>query len=157
MNFLMLIFSLYMFFYKFVYINSCINLELREAHSKSYIKKHKSANIIDSLFFIRFRKELSKQIYVGNIIYFVSGVLGIIIFVFSLLTNASAIVEYYTIFLVILSVFSILTWITTGMTEKITNYSFVNKILYLALYVYICLYWLIRLICALISFFRGLC
>lgn len=150
---ILLILSLYMLFYKFVYINSCVYLELRDAHSKSYIRKHKSANLIDYLLFVRFKKSLSKYIYFSNIIYLFSGIIGLILLILSLCVSISSIVEHYIVFLVILSVFSMLAWITTGMASKVKTYSLFNKILYLGLYITISCYWIVRLVLSVISYF----
>lgn len=153
MQIVLLILSLYMLFYKFVYINSCVYLELRDTHSKSYIRKHKSANFIDYLLFARFKKSLSKYIYFSNIIYLLSGLVGLILLILSLCVTISSIVENYIVFLVILSVFSMLAWITTGVSSKVKTYSLLNKILYIGLYVTISGYWIVRLILAIISYF----
>lgn len=153
MRVILLILSLYMLFYKFVYINSCIYLELRNRHSKSYIRKHKSANIIDSLLFLRFKNSLSKFAFINNIVYLIAGAGGIILLIISIFAPIGNVLEDYIVFLVILSVFSMLTWITSGMAAKIKTYTFLNKILYLGLYVIVCGYWIIRLILAVISYF----
>lgn len=153
MQIVLFILSLYMFFYKFAFINSCIYFELRDSHSKSYIRKHKSANIIDYLLFLRFKNSLSKFTFINNIVYLIAGVIGIILLIISLFAPINSALEDYIVFLVILSVFSMLTWITSGMTAKINTYSFLNKILYFGLYIIVCGYWIVRLVLAVISYF----
>lgn len=153
MQLILFILSLYMLFYKFVYINSCIYLELRNFHSKSYIKKHKSANLIDYLLFKRFKKSLSKYTYVSNIVYLTAGIVGLILQLLSILAPISTMLEHYIVFLIILSVFSLLAWMTSGMTTKLKTYSVFNKILYIGLYIVISGYWIVRLVLAVIRYF----
>lgn len=147
------ILSFYMIFYKFVYIDSCIYLELRNNHSKTFLKKNKARNIIDKIFYIRYKGEINKLLYVANILYFVAGVLGYFIIILSMLFKGKeSLLENYVVFLVLLSVFSIIIWITTSMLSKLKTYSIILKLLYISLYVVIMLYWLIRVILSVIGF-----
>lgn len=59
---------IYFVLYKFIFINSVLDLNIREYHSKSYIKKHKSNKLIEKLFFTNYKKELSKFYYYQNIV-----------------------------------------------------------------------------------------
>lgn len=152
MYILLSIFSFYMLFFKFVYLGSCINLELRKIHSKSFLKKNKSKSFFDNVFYIRYKKEINRCLYYGNIIYFIAGLSGYFVLILSYVLKNEYLAEIYTVFLVVLSVFSILIWITTSMLNKVKTYSVIQKVLYIGLYIIIILYWIVSTICAVIRF-----
>lgn len=147
------ILSAYLMLFKFLYFDTEIYLQLRNIHSKSYLRKNKAKNIFDKLFYIRYRKELSKIIFLSNIVYFISAFIGVLIILVSVMIQNSQVAETYLVYLIILSVVSVLLWITSGMLSKINTYSTVLKILYFSLYAMVCIYWLSRLILAVINYF----
>lgn len=120
---------LYVFF-KFVYINSSIYLELRESFSKTYLRKNKSKNIFNKLFYVNYKDKINKFLFGINIIYFVSGVMGTIILLLSSFIK-NKYIECYIYYLAVLYFFSCVIWATSGMLYKIKTYSFIQKILYL--------------------------
>lgn len=135
---------LYVFF-KFVYINSSIYLELRESFSKTYLRKNKSKNIFNKLFYVNYKDKINKFLFGINIIYFVSGVMGTIILLLSSFIK-NKYIECYIYYLAVLYFFSCVIWATSGMLYKIKTYSFIQKILYLLVYAFVILYWPVYII-----------
>ena len=155
MYILLCLLAFYMLFYKFAYIDSCIYLELRKLHSKSFLKKNKPKNIFDKVFYIRYKKEINKYLYIGKILFFIAGIFGYLILIISLILSNEYLAENYVVFLVVLSVFSIFIWITTSMLYKVNTYSLIQKILYVVLYITVILYWLVKLIISVVGFFTN--
>lgn len=124
---------IYFVLYKFIFINSVLNLNIREYHSKSYIKKHKSNKLIEKLFFTNYKKELSKFYYYQNI------VIVIVIFLCLISAIISPILSYdiiKTLFLIILSLFylSLLNWEIEATFSRIKSKSLILKVLMSGIY-----------------------
>jgi len=124
---------IYFVLYKFIFINSVLNLNIREYHSKSYIKKHKSNKLIEKLFFTNYKKELSKFYYYQNI------VIVIVIFLCLISAIISPILSYdiiKTLFLIILSLFylSLLNWEIESTFSRIKSKSLILKVLMSGIY-----------------------
>lgn len=110
-----------------------MNLNIREYHSKSYIKKHKSNKLIEKLFFTNYKKELSKFYYYQNI------VIVIVIFLCLISAIISPILSYdiiKTLFLIILSLFylSLLNWEIEATFSRIKSKSLILKVLMSGIY-----------------------
>lgn len=124
---------IYFVLYKFIFINSVLNLNIRKYHSKSYIKKHKSNKLIEKLFFTNYKKELSKFYYYQNI------VIVIVIFLCLISAIISPILSYdiiKTLFLIILSLFylSLLNWEIEATFSRIKSKSLILKVLMSGIY-----------------------
>lgn len=124
---------IYFVLYKFIFINSVLNLNIREYHSKSYIKKHKSNKLIEKLFFTNYKKELSKFYYYQNI------VIVIVIVICFISAVVSPILSYdiiKTLFLIILSLFylSLLNWEIESTFSRIKSKSLMLKVLMSGIY-----------------------
>lgn len=124
---------IYFVLYKFIFINSVLDLNIREYHSKSYIKKHKSNKLIEKLFFTNYKKELSKFYYYQNI------VIVIVIFLCLISAIISPILSYdiiKTLFLIILSLFylSLLNWEIEATFSRIKSKSLILKVLMSGIY-----------------------
>lgn len=124
---------IYFVLYKFIFINSVLDLNIREYHSKSYIKKHKSNKLIEKLFFTNYKKELSKFYYYQNI------VIVIVIFLCLISAIISPILSYdiiKTLFLIILSLFylSLLNWEIESTFSRIKSKSLILKVLMSGIY-----------------------
>lgn len=124
---------IYFVLYKFIFINSVLNLNIREYHSKSYIKKHKSNKLIEKLFFTNYKKELSKFYYYQNI------VIVIVIVICFISAVVSPILSYdiiKTLFLIILSLFylSLLNWEIESTFSRIKSKSLILKVLMSGIY-----------------------
>ena len=141
-------------FFKFVYLNSSIYLQLRQKHSNSYLKKHKAQNWIDRLFYTRYRREISKPLFAANILYFASAVIGIFAIAFAAALQNENLAQTYAVYLTVLSVYAVLMWITSGFVHKVGTYESVfTKILYIGCYVITVGYWGIRAVLAVIHYF----
>lgn len=124
---------IYFVLYKFIFINSVLNLNIREYHSKSYIKKHKSNKLIEKLFFTNYKKELSKFYYYQNIVIVIAIVICFISAVVSPILSYDII---KTLFLIILSLFylSLLNWEIESTFSRIKSKSLILKVLMSGIY-----------------------
>lgn len=145
---------IYLFFFKFVYLNSSIYLQLRQKHSNSYLKKHKAQNWIDGLFYTRYCHEISKPLFATNVLYLVSAVIGVFVIVFAAVLQNENLAQTYAVYLTVLSVYAVLMWITSGFVHKVGTYESVfTKILYIGCYVITVGYWGIRAVLAVVHYF----
>lgn len=124
---------IYFVLYKFIFINSVLNLNIRKYHSKSYIKKHKSNKLTEKLFFTNYKNELSKFYYYQNI------VIVIVIVICFISAVVSPILSYNiikTLFLIILSLFylSLLNWEIESTFSRIKSKSLMLKVLMSGIY-----------------------
>lgn len=136
---------IYFVLYKFIFINSVLDLNIREYHSKSYIKKHKSNKLIEKLFFTNYKKELSKFYYYQNI------VIVIVIFLCLISAIISPILSYdiiKTLFLIILSLFylSLLNWEIEATFSRIKSKSLILKVLMSGIYFVLTFFILLEII-----------
>lgn len=124
---------IYFVLYKFVFINSVLYLNIREYHSRSYLKKHKSKKLTENLFFTNYKNELSKFYYYQNI------VVVIVIIICLISSIISPILSYgilKILFLIILSLFylSLLNWEIESTFSRIKSKSLMLKVLMSAIY-----------------------
>lgn len=124
---------IYFVLYKFIFLNSVLNLNIRKYHSKSYIKKHKSNKLTEKLFFTNYKNELSKFYYYQNI------VIVIVIIICFISAVVSQILSYNiikTLFLIILSLFylSLLNWEIESTFSRIKSKSLILKVLMSGIY-----------------------
>ena len=153
MYLLQTILSFYCLFFKFGVLNSCIDLELREHHSKSYLKKNKGKNLIDKLFYIRYKNEVKIYLFIANILYFLSGFFGLILTIVFFLMKNEQLSTNHILYLAILGYLSFIIWFTVALSSRLKTYKFFSKVVVILVYIYLVATWLIGIILAVYHLF----
>lgn len=65
---LLLFLTVYFIFYKFTFINSKIYFNLRDHHSKTYLRKNKPRSFKDKIFYTCYKKSINKFVYWLNVV-----------------------------------------------------------------------------------------
>lgn len=117
----------YLLIYKFFFLDSVLYLQIRNTHSKSYMKKNKSKNIFDKLLFLRYKKDLSKFYYYQNIAIVIIAVLCLILIGVSIMLTERI---NTILFLLLFPVFylTLMNWEISSTFSKIKSKSVLFKI-----------------------------
>lgn len=127
------LFFFYFLIYKFVFLNSVLDLSIRKYHSKSYIKKNKTNNYIKKIFYANYKNELPKFYYYQNIVIVLIAILCLIMSIVSIIVSVNVI---KILFLIMISVFyiSLLNWELESTFSRIKSKSIIIKILISLIY-----------------------
>lgn len=127
------LFFFYLLIYKFAFLNSVLDLSIRNHHSKSYIKKNKTKSFIKKLLYTNYKKELPKFYYYQNIVIVLIAVFSLIMSIVSIIVSVNVI---KILMLIMLTVFyiSLLNWEVEATFSRIKSRSLIVKILISLIY-----------------------
>ena len=127
------LFFFYLLIYKFIFLNSVLDLSIRNHHSKSYIKKNKTKSFIKKLLYTNYKKELPKFYYYQNIVIVLIAVFSLIMSIVSIIVSGNI---TKILLLIMLSVFylSLLNWELEATFSRIKSKSLIIKIIISLIY-----------------------